>query len=123
MARQVEVKEKDGAVVATVRETLSIDGDRVDHHDYEQGHADQDHRLTRSGGTKLAKDLFAGEWTEDLRQDPFAGAVLRIELTESDGVRFAVSLKPPPILMESSDSKNSRNDTVALELVDLHTVD
>src|SRR5580700_9086978 len=65
--KQAEVKEKkDGAVVATVREKLSSDGNELTIATASKGHADQITVWTRSGGAKVAKDLLAGEWTEDL---------------------------------------------------------
>ena len=64
--RRAEVKEKkDGTVVATVREQLSKDGNELIITTATGGHADQITVWTRSGGTKVANDLFAGEWTQD----------------------------------------------------------
>ena len=123
---QAEVKEKkDGAVVATVRETLSIDGNELTTTTTSKGHADQITVWTRSGGTKLAKDLFAGEWTEDLSKTRLRqGLALRIEPYGKDGVRFSGEFSYTAHFDgKQYDLKNSRNDTVALELVDLHTVD
>jgi hypothetical protein len=124
--RQAEVKEKkDGAVVATVREKLSSDGNELTITTVSKGHADQITVWTRSGGTKLAKDLFSGEWTQDpsktrLRQ----GLVLKIEADGKDGVRFSGEFSYTARFDgKQYDLKNSRNDTVTLELVDPHTVD
>src|ERR1700692_887512 len=89
--RQAEVKEKkDGAVVATVREKLSSDGNELTITTASKGHADQITVWTRSGGAKVASDLLAGEWTQDpsktrLRQ----GLVLKIEADGKDGVRYS----------------------------------
>ena len=79
--RQAEVKEKkDGAVVATVREKISDDGNELTATTATRGHADQINVWTRSGGTKVAKDLFAGEWTQDLSKTRLRqGLVLRSE--------------------------------------------
>ncbi len=64
--RQAEVKEKkDGALVATVREKLSTDGNELTITTTSIGHPDQITVWTRSGGTKAARDLFAGDWTQD----------------------------------------------------------
>ena len=71
--KHAEVKEKkDGAVVATVRESLSADGNELTITTTSIGHADQISVWTRSGGAKAARDLFAGEWTQDLSKIPFA---------------------------------------------------
>jgi hypothetical protein len=124
--KQVEVREKkDGALVATLRSKVSSDGNELTIATVRKGFADQTTVWTRSGGTKVAGDPLAGEWTEDptktrLRQ----GLVLTIEADGSAGVRFSGDFsyiarfdgKP-------YDLKNSRNDTVTLQLVDAHTVD
>src|ERR1700692_3086214 len=124
--RQAEVKEKkDGAVVATVREKLSSDGNELTITTASKGHADQITVWTRSGGAKVASDLLAGEWTQDpsktrLRQ----GLVLKIEADGKDGVRYSGEFSYPARFDgKQYDLKNSRNDTVTLELVDPHTVD
>ncbi len=79
--KQAEVKEKkDGAVVATVREKLSSDGNELTTTTASKGHADQITVWTRSGGAKVADDLFAGEWTQDLSKTRLRqGLVLKIE--------------------------------------------
>ena len=124
--RQAEVKEeKDGAVVATVREKISNDGSELTATTSSAGHPDKITVWTRSGGTKVPNDLFAGEWTQDLSKTRLRqGLVLKIETDGSGGVRFlgdfsyAARFDGKPY-----DLKNSRNDTVTLELVDPHTVD
>jgi hypothetical protein len=124
--KQAEVKEKkDGAVVATVREKLSSDGNELTITTASEGHADQITVWTRSGGAKVAGDPFAGEWTQDpsktrLRQ----GLVLKIEAAGTNGVRFSGEYSYTARFDgKQYDLKNSRNDTVTLELVDPHTVD
>ena len=79
--KQAEVKEKkDGAVVATVREKLSTDGNELTITTASKGHADQITVWTRSGGAKVADDPFAGEWTQDLSKTRLRqGLVLKIE--------------------------------------------
>ena len=52
--------------MATVREKLSKDGNELTITTASTGHADQITVWTRSGGAKVAGDLFAGEWTQDL---------------------------------------------------------
>ena len=90
-----------------------------------KGHADQITVWTRSGGAKAAKDLFAGEWTQDLGKSHMRqGSVLKIESSGASGVRFTGEFSYTARFDgKQYDLKNSRNDTVALELVDPHTVD
>ena len=124
--KQAEVKEKkDGAVVATVREKLSSDGNELTITTASKGHADQITVWTRSGGAKVAGDLFAGEWTQDLSKTRLRqGLVLKIEADGKDGVRFLGEFSYTARFDgKQYDLKNSRNDTVTLELVDPHTVD
>jgi hypothetical protein len=124
--RQAEVKEeKDGALVATVREKISPDGTELTSTTARSGHPDQVTVWTRTGGAKVANDLFAGEWTEDpsksrLRQ----GLALKIEPDGKGGVRFlgdysySAGLDGKPY-----DLKNSRNDSVSLQPIDPHAID
>ena len=124
--KQAEVKEKkDGAVVATVREKLSNDGNELTITTVSSGHADQITVWTRSGGAKVADDLFAGEWTQDLSKTRLRqGLVLKIESDGRGGVRFPGDFSYTARFDgKQYDLKNSRNDTVTLELVDPHTVD
>jgi len=124
--RQAEVKEKkDGAVVATVREKLSSDGNELTTTTASKGHADQITVWTRSGGAKVAADLLAGEWTQDLSKTRLRqGLVLKIEADGKDGVRFSGDFSYTARFDgKQYDLKNSRDDTVTLELVDPHTVD
>ena len=88
--RQAVVKEeKDGTVVATVREKLSNDGNELTITTAKRGQADQITVWTRSGGAKVARDLFAGEWTQDLSKTRLRqGLLLKIETDGSDGIRF-----------------------------------
>jgi hypothetical protein len=124
--RQAEVKEKkDGALVATVREKLSSDGNELTIATASAGRADQITVWTRSGGAKVAGDLLAGEWTQDLSKTRLRqGLVLKIEEDGNDGVRFSGEFSYTARFDgKQYDLKNSRNDTVTLELVDPHTVD
>ena len=44
---------------------------------------------TRSGGKKVANDLFAGEWTQDLSKTRMRqGLLLKIEADGNGGIRF-----------------------------------
>jgi hypothetical protein len=124
--RQVEVKEeKGGAVVATIREKISPNSDELTSTAVVPGKPDQITVWTRSGGAKIAADLFAGEWTEDLsktRQQQ--GLVLRIEPDGSGGVRFLGEYSYTARFDgKQYDVRNSHNDTVTLQFVDPHTVD
>ena len=124
--RQAEVKEKkDGTLVATVREKISNDGNELTTTTVTAGHADKITVWTRSGGAKVAKDLFAGEWTQDLSKTRLRqGLVLKIETDGSGAIRFLGDFSYTARFDgKPYDLKNSRNDTVTLELVDPHTVD
>jgi hypothetical protein len=124
--KQAEVKEKkDGAVVATIRERLSIDGNELTITTASKGHPDQITVWTRSRDAKVAGDPLAGEWTQDpsktrLRQ----GLGLKIAADGDNGVRFSGEFSYTARFDgKQYDLKNSRNDTVTLELIDPHTVD
>jgi len=123
--KQVEVTEKkDGAVVAVLRNRISPDGREMTTTTVSKGHPDQITVWTRTGGARVPGDPLAGEWTEDpgktrLRQ----GLALKIE-PSGDGVRFVGEFSYTARFDgKPYDVKNSRNDTVALALVDAHTVD
>jgi hypothetical protein len=126
--KQAEVKEKkDGAVVATIREKISNDGNELTTTTATENKADQITLWTRSGSAKVArnsKDLFAGEWTQDLSKTRLLqGLVLKIDADGSGGIRFLGDFSYTARFDgKQYDLKNSRNDTVTLELVDPHTV-
>ena len=123
--RQSEVTEKKaGQVVATVRDKLSNDGTELTIVTAQAGHPPETTVWTRTGGAKVAHDPLAGEWTEDLSKTRLRqGLALKIEPDGAGGVRFSgqdtytarLDGKPYEV-------KNSRNDTVSLELADPHTV-
>lgn len=122
----VEVKEKrDGAVVATINDKLSSNGNELTSKTSQAGHADKITVWKRTGGKKVASDLFAGEWTEDLSKSRMAqGMALKIEAEGKDGVRFSGDFSYSARFDgKEYDLRNSRNDTVTLQLVDAHTVD
>jgi len=124
--RQAEVKEKkDGALVATVRERISNDGNELTVTTVSKSHPDQVTVWTRSGGARVAKDLLAGEWTQDLSKTRLRqGLVLKIEPDGNGEVRFSGDFSYTARFDgKQYDLKNSRNDTVMLQLVDPHTVD
>jgi len=123
---QAEVKEKkDGALVATVRDKLSTDGNELTITTTEKGRANQITVWPRSGGTKVADNLFAGEWTQDLSKTRLRqGLVLKIESDGTDGIRFFGDFSYTARFDgKEYTMKNSRNDTVTLVLVDDHKVD
>jgi hypothetical protein len=123
---QAEIKEKkDGTIVAIIRDKLSSDGNELTSTTSQQGRANQITVWTRSGGTKVAEDLFAGEWTQDLSKTRLRqGLVLKIEADGKDGVRFSGDFSYGARFDgKEYDLKNSKNDTVTLELVDAHTID
>jgi hypothetical protein len=123
---QAEVKEKkDGTIVAMIRDKISSDGNELTSTTSQPGRANQITVWTRSGGAKVANDLFAGEWTEDLSKTRLRqGLALKIEADGKDGVRFSGEFSYTARFDgKEYDLKNSSNDTVTLELVDAHTVD
>jgi hypothetical protein len=124
--KRSEVKEmKDGAVVATIHNQLSSDGHELTITTTSIDRADQIVVWTRSGGAKVAGDPLAGEWTQDLSKTRLRqGLVLKIEADGNNGVRFAGDFSYTARFDgKPYDLKNSRNDTVTLQLVDPHTVD
>jgi hypothetical protein len=123
---QVEVREmKDSALVATVREKLSNDGTELTSTTSATGHNPQITVWARTGGTKDPKDPFAGDWTQDLSKTRMRqGSLVKIEADGGGGVRFLGDYSYTARFdSKPYDLKNSRNDTVSLQLVDPHTVD
>jgi len=124
--RQAEVKEqKDGTTIATVREKISNDGNELTTTTTTAGKTDQITVWTRSGGAKVANNLFAGEWTQDLSKTRLRqGLVLKIEADGRGGIHFLGDFSYTARFDgKQYDLKNSHNDTVTLEPVDPHTVD
>lgn len=121
----VVTEKKDGAVVATVREKLSSDGKELTITTASKGRADKVTVWTRSGGTKVAGDPMSGEWTQDLSKTRLRqGLLLKIEADGKDGVRFSGEFSYAARFDgKQYDLKNSRNDTVTLQLIDPRTVD
>jgi hypothetical protein len=123
---QADIKEKkDGVMVATVREQLSSDGNQLTSTTSEPGRPNQITVWTRSGGPKVADDRFAGEWTEDLSKTRLRqGSAIKFEADGTDGVRFSGDFSYTARFDgKEYNLRNSRNDTVTLQLVDAHTVD
>jgi hypothetical protein len=123
---QVEVtQKKNGAVVATIHDKLSKDGNELTSKTTQAGRAEKITVWKRTGGKKSATDLFAGDWTEDLSKSQMAqGIALKIEADGNGGVRFSGDYSYSARFDgKEYDVKNSSNDTVTLQLVDAHTVD
>lgn len=123
---EVEVKEKkDGAVVTTIHDKISAEGNELTSTTSQNGRADKITVWKRTGAKKSANDLFAGEWTENLGKSRMAqGMTLKIEANGTDSVRFAGDYSYTARFDgKDYDLKNSVNDTVSLQLVDAHTVD
>jgi hypothetical protein len=123
---QVEViQKKDGAPVATIRDKISASGNELTSTTSRTGHPDETTVWMRTGAKKSANDLFAGEWTEDLSKSRMAqGLTLKITPEGNDGSRFSGDFSYSARFDgKEYDLKNSRNDTVTLQLVDAHTVD
>jgi hypothetical protein len=122
--REAKVAEKkDGALVATVDEKLSSDGNELTSTTTMSGKPDQISVWTRTGA-RNPKDPFAGDWTQDLgktrmKQSP----TIKIEASGNGGVRFTGDYSYTARLDgKPYDVKNSRNDTVSLALGDPHIV-
>lgn len=123
--RQSEVREmKDGELVATVRDKLSPNGKELTITTVRSGHPDKIAVWTRGAGPKVAHDPLAGEWTEDLSKTRMRqGLPLKIEADGNGGVRFSGDYSYDARFDgKSYDLRNSRNDTIKLQLVDPHTV-
>jgi hypothetical protein len=124
--KQAEVREKkNGAEVGAIREKLSADGKELTITTMARNHPDQISVWTRSGEAKVARDPFGGEWTEDLSKTRMRqGLVLKIEPEQNGAVHFLGDFSyTAQFDGKQYDLKNSRNDTVMLELVDPHTVE
>jgi len=122
---QADIKEKkDGALVADIRDKLSSDANELTSTTSQTGRASQITVWTRSGGTKAADNLFAGEWTEDLSKTRLRqGLALKIEADGNEGVRFLGDFSYTARFDgKEYNLKNSNNDTVTLALIDAHTV-
>lgn len=123
---QVEVREKrDGAIVVTIHDKLSPDGNELTSTTSQAARPDKVTVWKRTGGKRIASDLFSGEWTEDLSKSRMAqGMALKIEPEGKDEVHFSGDFSYTARFDgKEYDLKNSRNDTVSLQLVDTHTVD
>lgn len=123
---QVEVtQKKDGALVATIHDKLSKDGNELTSTTSQKGHPDKITVWKRTGGKRSVTDLFSGEWTEDLSKTRLRqGMALKIESQANGGIVFSSDYSYSARFDgKPYDLKNSRNDTVTLQLIDAHTVD
>jgi hypothetical protein len=123
---QTQIKEKkDGVVVATILNKLSPDAKELTVTTSDKNHTIRVAVWTRRGGAKVADNLFAGEWTQDLSKSRLKqGLSLKIEPDGADGVRFSGEFSYTGRFDgKDYNLKNSRNDTVTLALTDAHTVD
>ena len=122
----VQVKEKrDGTLVETIDDKLSSSGNELTSKTSQPGRPDTITVWKRTGGKKVASDLFSGEWTEDLSKSRMAqGMTIKIEAEGNNGVHFSGDFSYSARFDgKEYDLRNSRNDTVTLQLVDGHTVD
>jgi hypothetical protein len=116
---------KDGTVVASVREKVSSSGNELTLTTSSNERAHQISVWARAGGARVARDPASGEWIEDLSQTRLRqGLMVKIEPDGNGGVRFSSEFSYTGRFDgKPYDLKNSRNDTVTLQLVDAHTVD
>jgi hypothetical protein len=124
--KQVAVTEKkNGAVVATIHDSLSKDGSELTLITSRPGHPDQTTVWTRTTPGKGSPDPFAGDWTQDVSKTRLKqGMNLTIDAVGTDGVRFAGEYSYTAHFDgKPYDVKNSRNDSVQLAMADAHTVD
>lgn len=122
----VQVREKKaGAVVVVIDDKVSRDANELTSKTSQTGRADKVTVWKRTGGKKSATDLFAGEWIEDRSKSRTEqGMALKINPDGKDSVRFSGDYSYSARFDgKEYDLKNSTNDTVALQLVDPHTVD
>jgi len=123
---QSELKEKkNGTLVATVRDRISSDRKELMITTVQPRRADQITVWERSGGMHDAANPFIGEWTQDFSKTRLRqGLVIKIEPDGKDGVHFVGEFSYTANL-DGRDYplKDSRDDTVALVLIDAHTVD
>lgn len=122
----VEVKQKkDGVLVATIRDKISPNGNELTSTISQSGRPDKITVWSRTTGKKSGIDLFAGDWVQDLSKTRLRQAIpLKIEADGNGGVRFTGDYSYNARFDgKEYDLRNSRNDTVTLQLVDPHTVD
>jgi hypothetical protein len=123
---QAEIKEKkNGALVATLHDKISNDGKELTTTTVQPGRDDEITVWERTGGKRDAGNPFIGEWTQDFSKTRLRqGLIVKIEPSGKDGVHFSGDFSYTANL-DGRDYplKDSRDDTVALALIDPHTVD
>jgi hypothetical protein len=122
---QAEIKEKkNGALVATLHDKVSSDRKELTTTTVQPGHEDQITVWERSGGPHDPANPFIGEWTQDFSKTRLRqGLVIKIEASGNDGVHFSGDFSYTANL-DGRDYplKDSRDDSIALALIDPHTV-
>ncbi len=125
--RQAEVKEKKaGAIVATIREKISNDGKELTTTTATRGPCRSDHGVDAERGRegcRMTPSLATGR---RISARPVCGKVWcsKSRRTAGGGIRFLGDFSYTARFDgKQYDLKNSRNDTVMLELVDPSTVD
>jgi hypothetical protein len=123
---QSEIKEKkNGVLVATLYDKVSSDRRELTITTVQPGREDQITVWERTGGVRNAANPFIGEWTQDLSKTRLRqGLALKIEPDGKEGVHFVGEFS----YTANFDGReyplqDSRDDTVALRLVDARTVD
>ncbi|MGB2663436.1 MAG: hypothetical protein WAK48_05505 [Candidatus Acidiferrum sp.] len=123
---QTEIKEKkNGTLVATLRDKISSDRRELTITTIQQGHEDQITVWERCGGLQNAANPFIGEWAEDFSKTRLRqGLALKIEADGSGGIHFVGEFSYTANFDgQEYPLTGSRDDTVALALIDAHTVD
>jgi hypothetical protein len=123
---QSEIKEKkSGVLVATLYDKVSSDRRELTITTIQPGREDQITVWERTGGLRNATNPFIGEWTQDLSKTRLRqGLALKIEPDGKEGVHFVGEFS----YTANFDGREYplhdwRDDTVALRLIDAHTVD
>jgi hypothetical protein len=122
---QAEIKEKkNGALVATLHEKVSSDRKELTITTVQPGREDQVTVWERSGGAHDPGNPFIGQWTQDFSKTRMRqGLEIKIEPAGKGGVHFVGEFSYTANFDgQDYPVKDSRDDTVALALVDPHTV-
>lgn len=122
---QAEIKEKkNGALVATLHDKVSIDRKELTTTTVRPGREDEITVWERTGGAHDAGNPFIGQWTEDVSKTRLRqGLVIKITPAGNNGVHFEGEFSYTANF-DGRDYplKDSRDDTVSLALIDPHTV-
>jgi hypothetical protein len=123
---QVEISEKkNGMLVATLRDRISNDHKELTITTVQPRREDQVTVWKRSGAVQDAAKPFLGEWIQDFSKTRLRqGLVLRIEPDGKDGVHFVGEFSYTATFDGRDYAlRDSRDDTVAIALIDTRTVD